>query len=63
MIKSFLRGGIQRGDIVTHIDGKPIRGAQDVYEVLRQAKSKNLRMSVQRNGKSFELTIHPEDLG
>lgn len=63
MIKSSLRGGIQRGDIVTHIDGKPIRGAQDVYEVLRQAKSKNLRMLVQRNGNSFELTIHPEDLG
>ncbi|KAL1517556.1 hypothetical protein ABEB36_001306 [Hypothenemus hampei] len=55
-------GGLQQGDIVTHIDGKEIREAQDVYEVLKKTKSKNLRMSVQRQGKRYEVNIQPEDL-
>lgn len=56
-------GGLQPGDIVTHIDGKQIRSASDVYDVLKQTNMKNLRMSVQRQGKQFDVNVQPEDVG
>lgn len=60
-IKGFFRGGLQPGDIVTHIDGKPIKRAQDVYDLLRQMTASKMKMSVQRQGKQVELQIQPED--
>lgn len=56
------QGGLQPGDIVTHIDGKPIKSANDVYDILKQTKTKNLKMSVTRHGKKLNLTVEPEDL-
>ncbi|XP_066250439.1 serine protease HTRA2, mitochondrial [Euwallacea similis] len=56
------QGGLQQGDIVTHIDGKQITGAHDVYDILKKTSARNLKMSVQRGGKQFEVNIQPEEL-
>ncbi|CAG9770596.1 unnamed protein product [Ceutorhynchus assimilis] len=56
-------GGLQPGDIVTAIDGKQIRSAQDVYDILKNGTAKVLRMSVQRKSEQFEIKVHPEALG
>ncbi|XP_050301053.1 serine protease HTRA2, mitochondrial-like [Anthonomus grandis grandis] len=56
------RGGLQPGDIVTHINSKQIRSAQDVYEILKNTETKNLKMSVQRQDRHIEINVQPEDL-
>lgn len=55
-------GGLQPGDIVTHIDGQPIKSANDVYTVLQQTKAKELKMSVSRHGRNINLIVVPEDM-
>ncbi|KAJ8925069.1 hypothetical protein NQ315_001240 [Exocentrus adspersus] len=55
-------GGLQPGDIVTHIDGKPVRHANDIYSILSNNRSRSLKMSVSRYGQQLEVTVTPEDL-
>ncbi|CAG0913725.1 unnamed protein product [Notodromas monacha] len=52
-------GGLLPGDIVTHINGKPIRSAVDVYEMLE--KSSKLTMTLCRKAAIMTLTIFPEE--
>ncbi|CAH1171298.1 unnamed protein product [Phaedon cochleariae] len=54
-------GGLQPGDIVTHIDGKPIKHANDVYSILNSKESRTLKMSISRYGKRVDLSVTPED--
>ncbi|XP_057663063.1 serine protease HTRA2, mitochondrial-like [Diorhabda carinulata] len=54
-------GGLQPGDIVTHIDGKQIQHSNDIYGILAENKTRNLKISINRSGKSMDLTITPED--
>ncbi|CAH0547927.1 unnamed protein product [Brassicogethes aeneus] len=53
-------GGLQPGDIVTHIDGKMVQGAQDVYSILSNDKSKTLKMLITREGTKREVVVTPE---
>jgi HtrA serine peptidase 2 len=55
-------GGLQPGDIVTHIDGKQITGANDVYAVLLESTTRTITMTVNRNGKKMELHVTPENI-
>ncbi|XP_023028747.2 serine protease HTRA2, mitochondrial [Leptinotarsa decemlineata] len=54
-------GGLMPGDIVTHIDGKTIRHARDVYGMLTNIKSRSLKLSVNRFGKKVDVFVTPED--
>ncbi|KAJ8967078.1 hypothetical protein NQ317_018660 [Molorchus minor] len=55
--------GLQPGDIVTHVDGKPIKHSNEIYSILTNTKCRTLKMSVSRHGKNIELEVTPEDLG
>jgi len=55
-------GGLQPGDIVTEINNKPIRSANDVYAVLADIGSGTLKMNVVRFGKQITVSVVPEDI-
>nr|CAD7424390.1 unnamed protein product [Timema monikensis] len=52
--------GLKPGDIVTHINNKPVKGANDIYMALESAKY--LSMMVVRENKRFEVTVIPEEM-
>lgn len=53
---------MQPGDIVTHINGKEIAGAKDVYNILSDEKARTLKMTVIRSGAVMQLSVTPEDV-
>jgi len=53
-------GGLQPGDIVTHINKKEIKNSSDVYDALGDG-SKELDISILRGVKQLRVTITPED--
>lgn len=55
------RGGLQPGDIVTAINGKPIHHVNDIYNILSDSNVRLLVMSVIRFGQNLEVKITPED--
>lgn len=56
----FCRGGLNPGDIVTHINKKEIKTSSDVYEALSD-NSKTLDITIFRGLKKMTLAITPED--
>nr|XP_034837152.1 serine protease HTRA2, mitochondrial-like [Maniola hyperantus] len=52
-------GGLQPGDIVTHINGAPVRNAADIYAALEQTSGK-LGVDIVRGRTRTKLTITPE---
>ncbi|XP_020798549.1 serine protease HTRA2, mitochondrial [Drosophila serrata] len=53
-------GGLQPGDIVTHINKKEIKNSSDVYDALAD-NSKTLDIVILRGVKQMHVTITPED--
>lgn len=53
-------GGLQPGDIVTHINKKEIKNSSDVYDALAD-NSKHLDIVILRGVKQMHVTITPED--
>lgn len=58
--------GIQPGDVITHIDGRPMRTIEDVQNFMRRAKpGQKVTIRVWREGRTLELTatlgVRPED--
>ncbi|XP_017047120.1 serine protease HTRA2, mitochondrial [Drosophila ficusphila] len=53
-------GGLQPGDIVTHINKKEIKNSSDVYDALAD-NSKNLDIVILRGVKQMHVSITPED--
>ncbi|KAL7728142.1 hypothetical protein ACLKA6_002275 [Drosophila palustris] len=53
-------GGLQPGDIVTHINKKEIKNSSDVYDALADG-SKELDITILRGVKQLRVTITPED--
>ncbi|XP_068154090.1 serine protease HTRA2, mitochondrial [Drosophila tropicalis] len=53
-------GGLQPGDIVTHINKKEIKNSSDVYDALG-CGDKELNMIIMRGVKQMHVTITPED--
>ncbi|XP_054262539.1 serine protease HTRA2, mitochondrial [Macrosteles quadrilineatus] len=54
--------GIKPGDIVTHINDKPVIGANSVYHYLDSPQAQMLKMRVLRKGTFMTLTVAPEDV-
>lgn len=57
----FFRGGLLPGDIVTHINDKQVKSANDIYELLKDYKSVKLKMYVSRFGQKITLEVTPEE--
>ncbi|MAI12153.1 MAG: hypothetical protein CBD27_10850 [Rhodospirillaceae bacterium TMED167] len=54
------RAGLKAGDLITHVDGDPIRGMglRDAVRRLRGKRGTDVRLSIQRAGRStFEVSI------
>jgi serine protease DegS/serine protease DegQ len=52
------RGGIRPGDIITRVDGTPVRSAKEVLAtVAESAPGGRSVFGVQRNGREFDLTV------
>lgn len=58
---SFYSGGLNPGDIVTHINGKEVHNTSDIYAFLSE-KGKALNMTIYRGTKRLEVMIVPEEL-
>ncbi|KAK9871435.1 hypothetical protein WA026_012810 [Henosepilachna vigintioctopunctata] len=54
--------GLQPGDIITHVDGSAIIGANDVYKILENSSTKVLSMTLCRGGVIMEIKVTPEDV-
>ncbi|MES2322699.1 MAG: RIP metalloprotease RseP [Pseudomonadota bacterium] len=54
------RAGLKTGDLVTGIDGKPVRDVIDVVRVVRASKGSTLAFSGTRAGQPFTLEVTPD---
>ena len=53
-----LKGGLQVGDIVTHVNGDPISGSSELVSLIGQSQpEQTLTMTVFRKGQTIELTV------
>ncbi|XP_045539882.1 serine protease HTRA2, mitochondrial [Papilio machaon] len=52
-------GGLQPGDIITNINGKPVYSATDIYSLLESTLGR-LELEVVRGHKKMSLTVTPE---
>lgn len=52
--------GLHPGDIITHVDKKPIEGTNDVYTILENLATDTLILTVFRNGVPMEIKAIPE---
>uniref|UniRef100_A0A1B0CSJ1 Serine protease HTRA2, mitochondrial n=1 Tax=Lutzomyia longipalpis TaxID=7200 RepID=A0A1B0CSJ1_LUTLO len=53
-------GGLNPGDIVTEINGKPVKSSSDVYEALKDA-GKDITLVIYRGLEKHQITVRPED--
>lgn len=51
--------GLQAGDLVARIDGKPVRDALDLIMAIRHAPGKSLEMDVLRHGQRVAVSLIP----
>jgi regulator of sigma E protease len=51
--------GLKQGDIITAVNGKPLFGADDIYDVADEAPGAPIQLTVDRAGQSLPLTITP----
>jgi regulator of sigma E protease len=52
--------GLQQGDIVTAIDGKPMTRWQDLTGIVGSSSGKKLRFTIERAGRTFDTDITPQ---
>lgn len=53
---------MQPGDIVTQINGSDIKSANDVYSILTDTKSQELKMTIIRDRRMIQVAVVPEDI-
>lgn len=53
-------GGVQTGDIITHVNDEPVMSASNIYKAVES--SKVLRLTVIRKMGVLHLKVEPEDL-
>lgn len=56
----YSSGGLQPGDIVTHINGKEIHTTSEIYSFLSE-KGKALNMTIYRGTQRLAVMISPEE--
>lgn len=61
VVLTLCRAGLKPGDIVTHINDKPVVAAESVHSILESSAEKELRMRVLRQGGSTNITVVPEN--
>ncbi len=55
------KAGLQTGDLVTHVDGRRVLGFTDLQtEVAFSGEGESLTLTVERDGKTLEITVVPE---
>lgn len=53
------RAGLQTGDHVVAIDGKPLPSIEAMIEQLQESKSKPVDLTIERGGKQFTVQVQP----
>jgi serine protease Do len=57
------QAGIERGDVITHLDGRPISGARTFFEMLETAvDGQELRLTVLREERSRKIAVRAEEV-
>ena len=51
---------LQPGDVITHIDGEPIKYWTTLHDIIADSPDEKLRFTVNRDGQSFETDITPQ---
>jgi regulator of sigma E protease len=54
------RAGLQKGDLVTAVDGKPVLDGTAFVEAVRAAPGRTLKVDLQRAGRPLSLAVTPE---
>jgi len=54
------RAGLQSGDSILEIDGKKPESAKELARIIENSGGKKLRLTVLRDGETFETTLIPE---
>jgi regulator of sigma E protease len=53
--------GIQEGDLITSVDGKPVNEWSDLMDAMAKADVKPLTFGIERDGRHFEKVIIPKE--
>lgn len=53
------KAGIQEGDKIVAIDGKPLTSIESMIENMQQSKDKPIQLTAVRNGKTLTFTVKP----
>ncbi len=51
------RAGLKAGDLLLAVDGRPLRRAKDIHDIIRSAPFAPHRYQIERQGKTMELSI------
>ncbi len=52
-------GGIQKRDLITHVDGREIRHAKQLTDMVEKSLGKSLSLTVERKGETLTLSLTP----
>ncbi|MCS6859802.1 MAG: PDZ domain-containing protein [Abditibacteriales bacterium] len=56
------KAGLKVGDLITAVDGKPLKNYNELVEMIRSKKAGDkLKLTITREGKSVEITVTLED--
>ena len=55
-----MQGGLQEGDLILAVDGKPVIDGLAFIDMLRDSANKPLKVTGQRAGREFAATVTPE---
>ncbi|MGV8892379.1 MAG: RIP metalloprotease RseP [Burkholderiaceae bacterium] len=55
-----MQGGLQEGDLILAVDGKPVVDGLALIELLQGSANKSLQLTGQRAGRDFAATVTPE---
>lgn len=58
--KPAANAGIQKGDVITAIDNKPVKRWEQIAEGVSSSKGQPLTLTINRDGKDISFTITPE---
>lgn len=58
--KPAARAGIQKDDVITGINGKPVKQWDDIAEMISASKGQTISLSVNRGGQDKQFSIIPE---
>lgn len=57
------KAGVQQGDVITAVNGKPISDTQDLLTILAQQKPGNaITLTLNRNGRTLSVRVHLGEL-